>query len=92
MKRSNGIELLILGLEKVWKIIYMRGSPEGEKMFDFKRRTIFCLRYQLSKHKMTINSKHLGGHGPSCPLVTPMGVLPRLRACLQSFFTGYHFL
>jgi len=29
----------------------------GVKMFDFRRKTLFCLGYHLSKHKMTLNSK-----------------------------------
>ena len=32
-------------------------------MFDFRRITLFCLEKHLSKHKMTIFSKNLGGHG-----------------------------
>jgi len=36
-------------------------------MFDFRRITLFCLEKRLSKHKMTIYSKHLGGHGPFGP-------------------------
>jgi len=42
-------------------------------MFDFRRKTLFCLEKRLSKHKMTMFSKNLGGHGPFGPsLVTPM--------------------
>jgi len=37
-------------------------------MFDFRRITLFCLEKCLSKHKMTIFSKTLGGHGSSPPL------------------------
>ena len=36
-------------------------------MFDFRRIILFCLEKRLSKHKMTILSKHLGGHGPFGP-------------------------
>ena len=36
----------------------------GSKMFDFRRITLFCLKKRLSKHKMTIFFKILGGHGP----------------------------
>jgi len=36
-------------------------------MFDFKRATVFCLGYRLSKHKITICSKHFGGHDPLGP-------------------------
>ena len=36
-------------------------------MLDFRRITLFCLEKRFSKHKMTIYSKHLGGHGPFCP-------------------------
>jgi len=47
------------------------GKKIGEdKMFDFKRTTLFCLGYRLSKHKITIHAKNLrGGHGP---LATPV--------------------
>ena len=47
-----------------------RSQPKnwGEQMFDFRRITLFCLEKRLSKHKMTIFSKHLGGHGPFGPL------------------------
>ena len=37
------------------------------KMFDFMRITQFCLENRLSKHKMTIFSKNLRGHGPFRP-------------------------
>jgi len=33
----------------------------GGEMFDFRRITLFCLEKRLSKHKMTIFSKNLGG-------------------------------
>jgi len=33
-------------------------------MFDFRRIILFCLEKRLSKHKITIFSKNLGGHGP----------------------------
>jgi len=33
----------------------------GAKMFNSGRKTLFCLGYRLSKHKMTLFSKHLGG-------------------------------
>jgi len=39
----------------------------GAKVFDFRRITLFCLEKRLSKHKMTIFSKNLGGNGPFCP-------------------------
>jgi len=39
----------------------------GAKMFDFRRITLSCLEKRLSKHKMTIFSKNLGGHGPFGP-------------------------
>jgi len=45
---------------------------EGAKMFDFRRKTLFCLGYRLSKHKMTIYSKHLGAIVPLAPLEMPM--------------------
>ena len=41
----------------------------GTKMFDFRRIILFCLEKRLSKHKMTIFSKHLGG--PMAPLGPP---------------------
>jgi len=41
-------------------------------MFDFRRITLFCSEKRLSKHKMTIFSKDLGGHGPFAPLATAM--------------------
>ena len=34
-----------------------------DDMFDFRRATVFCLCYRLSKHKMARSSKNLGGHG-----------------------------
>jgi len=33
-------------------------------MFNFRRITLFCLEKRLSKHKITIFSTNLGGHGP----------------------------
>jgi len=36
-------------------------------MFDFGRITLFCLGKRLSKHKMTIFSKTLGGAWPLWP-------------------------
>jgi len=44
----------------------------GAKMFDFGRITLFCLEKRLSKHKMTIFSKNLGGMAPLAPLATLM--------------------
>jgi len=45
----------------------------GAKMFDFRRITIFCLEKRVSRHKMTVFSKNLGGHDPFAPpLTTPM--------------------
>jgi len=38
-------------------------------MFDFRRITLFCLGYRLSKRKMTICSKHVWGRD----LVIPPG-------------------
>ena len=35
----------------------------GRKNVLFQAKTLFCLGYHLSKHKMTVNSKNLGGHG-----------------------------
>jgi len=34
----------------------------GAKMFDFRRKTLFCLGYRLSKHKMTTYSLSPPGH------------------------------
>jgi len=34
------------------------------KMFGFRRITLFCLEKRVSKHKMTIFSKNLGGMAP----------------------------
>jgi len=52
------------------------GRPKnfgGAKLSDFRRIPLFCLLKRLSKHKMTIFSKNLGGHGPFGPLLaTPM--------------------
>ena len=46
------------------------------KMFDFRRITLFCLEKRLSKHKMTIFSKNLGGMAPLPPrLATPMSMI-----------------
>jgi len=36
-------------------------------MFNFRRITLFCLEKRLSKHKMTIFSKNLGGMAPLAP-------------------------
>ena len=44
------------------------GKQFGEdKMFDFRRITLFCLEKRLSKYKMTICSKNVGGHGSFGP-------------------------
>jgi len=43
-------------------------------MFDFRRIALFCLEKRLSKHKMTMFSKNLGG------------ALPPPRLCLWSVF------
>ena len=45
----------------------------GAKMLDFRRITLFCLEKRLSKHKMTMFSKHFGGPSLLCP--------PWLRLC-----------
>ena len=41
-------------------------SPKfgGAKLFDFRRVTVFCLGYCLSKHKTTKYAKNLGGCPP----------------------------
>jgi len=41
-------------------------------MFDFRRKTLFCLEKCLSKHKLKIFSKKLGGMTLLTPLATPM--------------------
>jgi len=44
-----------------------RSQPKnlgGSKMFDFRRVTLCCFEKRLSKHKTTVCSKYLGGHGP----------------------------
>jgi len=60
---------------EVWRLISLcanqwRNQPKnlggakefgGGKMFDFRRITLFCLEKRLSKHKMTIFSKNVGG-------------------------------
>jgi len=41
-----------------WKL--SGDGSESAKMFDFRRATVFCLRYSLLKHKMTRYSKIFG--------------------------------
>jgi len=41
-------------------------------MFDFRRATVFCLGFRLSKHIMIRYAKILGGHGSLGTLATPM--------------------
>jgi len=49
-------------------------------MLDFRRIALFCLEKRLSKHKMTIFSKNLGG---PWPLLPPPGYVYALRrSCL----------
>ena len=48
----------------------------GGIMFDFRRMTLFCLEKRLSKHKMTIFSKHLKG---ACPLWPPLATPTNLN-------------
>jgi len=36
-------------------------------MFDFRQIKLFCLEKRLSKHKMFIFSKNLGGMAPLAP-------------------------
>jgi len=43
------------------------GEIMGAKMFYFRRMALFCLEKRLSKHKMTIFSKHWGGMAPFAP-------------------------
>jgi len=48
-------------------------------MFDFRRKTLFCLGYRLSKHKMTIYSKNSEGMAP----LGPPGPMPPAGALLD---------
>jgi len=50
----------------------------GGKMFDFRRITLFCLEKPLSKHRMTIFSRNLGGYGPFGPPGYAYGAKSRL--------------
>ena len=47
---------------KVGDVTKQRSQHEslGGKMFNSRRKTLFCLGYRLSKHKMTLFSKNLG--------------------------------
>jgi len=50
-------------------------SPEilgGTKCLILGQITLFFFEKLLSKHKMTIFFKNLGGHGPFASLATPM--------------------
>ena len=49
-------------------------------MFDFRRLTLFCLSKRLSKHTMTIFSKHFGG---PCPLWPPLAIPMRRDKSLR---------
>jgi len=51
----------------------------GAKMFYFRRITLFCLEKRLSKHKMSMFSKNLGGMAPLPPLATPMTAVTVLK-------------
>ena len=53
-------------------------------MHEFRRITLFCLEKRLSKHKITIISKNLGGHGPFGP--------PGYAHAQQKTFTNYYAL
>jgi len=49
-------------------------------MFDFRRKTPFCLKKRISKHNITICSKTFeGAMTPLPPLATPMIALPPIR-------------
>ena len=76
MTCTQNQEPLIAGLHTVgWAAQKFWGEKFGEpKMYDFKRITLFGLEKRLSKHKMTIFSKNLGGW-PLWPLW--------LRLCLH---------
>jgi len=58
-------------------------------MFDFRQITPFCLEKRLSKHKMTIFSKNVGG--AMAPLAPPgcayeSQCLYLARVCYPKFF------
>ena len=57
-------------------ILQWRSQPKnwgGGKMLDFRRATVFCLRYRLSKHKTSRYATNLVGFmAPFIPLATPM--------------------
>jgi len=53
-----------------------QNNLRGKKMFDFRRITLFCLGYRISRHKMSISSKNWGvmapcssGYTYACPLI-----------------------
>jgi len=50
-----------------------RGPVTQRWIVDFKRATVFCLGYRLSKHKTTRYVRNLGVHSPLLPLATRMG-------------------
>jgi len=52
-------------------------------MFNFRRITLFCLEKRLSKHKMTIFSKNLGGHGLFDPPGYAYACLPSQVFCVR---------
>ena len=56
---------ILLGSSEQWRS--QAKNLRRAKMFDFRRITPFCLEKRLSKHKMTIFSKSLGGHGSFPP-------------------------
>jgi len=56
----------------------------GAKIFDIRRITLFCLENRLSKHKMNMFFKNLGGHGPLAP---PGYVYVRDHLDSQLFFS-----
>jgi len=59
-----------------WSAMQWRSQPKNlgwGKKFDFRPITLLCSEKRLSKHKMIIFSKHLGGTWSVCP--------PWLRLC-----------
>jgi len=58
---------------KIWGGQKLGGEIGGDKMYDFRRITLFCLEKRLSKHKMTIFSKNLGGGMASLTSPGPPG-------------------
>jgi len=68
-----------------------RSQPKnlvGAKMLDFRRITLFCWEKRLSKHKMTIFSKNLGGAWPLCPPWLRLWLLKACREIVEQLCNG----